>query len=358
MDFMRPETTSSFASLRSRRLRLVALAACLLALGCTGQAPATAPTTPVTSAAVMPMGTLDGRVMLPEEAVGPSHVIPTGIGRVIPTGQGRYRVAAVEDELPVTGADVAAYDPTSHRLLGTTRTDGEGRFKLAGLATGRNVLVQVTAPVDDATFHLLALARPAEANAAVAVSWRSTAVVASLLHAPNTDLATYPPTAEAEAEAALAQQVAAKPPAERTTAIVGAITQAATSVLLPTPAPSASVSTSLPSAGPLPSTGLAPVDHTVASTVPAVTGAIGSTVPAVTQTVDTAVQTTAPQLQTVVSNATTAAATTTQAVTTTTTQAVTGTVGTVTSILSSAPSPSPTPSPTPSSLLGTVISHL
>lgn len=372
---MRPETTSPYASPRSRRLRLVALAACLLALGCSAQAPGTAPTTPVTSAAIVPTGELDGRVMLPEEAVGPSHVIPTGIGRVIPTGQGRYRVAAVEDELPVTGADVAVFDPTTHQPLGTTRTDAEGRFKLAGLATGRNVLVQVTAMVGDTTFHLLALARPATAEAvpSVAVSWRSTAVVETLLKTPNTDLATYSPTAEAEAEAALAQQVAAETPAERTAAIVGAITQAATSVLLPTPAPSASVSgaTGLLSS-PLPSTGLTPVDSTVASTVPAVTGTlastapavtttVASTVPAVTQTVGSTVQSTAPQLQNVVSDTTSTATNTTTTTTTTqtVTQTTTGTLGAVTTSLSSTPAPTPTatptPAPTPTPLLGGVI---
>lgn len=354
-----------------RALGVAAVAACLLALGCSGQpaVPTTAPVAPASAAAQPANAHVSGRVTLPEDLVGAHQVIPTGIGRVIPTGMGRvvptgmgrYRVAAVA-ELPVTGATVTALDPATRQPLAgvpATATDEAGAFTLTGLAPDAEVLIAVTFRPQggEQDFRLLAIARasvPAEAPRPVPptdVTWRSTAAVTEHLTAqPSGAYVPAAPDALAAREAALAEQVAALNPAER----LAVITQALLSPLLPaTPAPgtggtatTASSAPSLPLPSPLAST-LTGVTETVADTTKPITDVTKTVVSGATQTVAGATQTvTAP-----LASALPVVGTVVQPVT----GIVTGTLGllpTPTPTPTPASTPTPTPKPTSTPLLG------
>lgn len=350
-----------------RALGVAAVAACLLALGCSGQpaAPPPAPVAPASAAAQPANAHVAGRVTLPEDLVGAHQVIPTGIGRVIPTGMGRvvptgvgrYRVAAVA-ELPVTGATVTALDPATRQPLAgvpAATTDEAGAFTLTGLAPDAEVLIAVTFRPQggDQDFRLLAIARAsvsAEAPRPVPptdVTWRSTAAVTEHLtaQAPGAYVPAAP-DALAASEAALAEQAATLDPAER----LAVITKAVLAPLLPATqapgtggaTPPASSAPSLPLPSPLAST-LTGVAETVADTTKPITDITKTVVSGATQTVAGATQTvTAP-----LASALPVAGAVVQPVT----GVVTGTLGLLPTHTPT-PASTPTPRPTSTPLLG------
>ncbi|HEY9722542.1 MAG TPA: hypothetical protein V6D47_11025 [Oscillatoriaceae cyanobacterium] len=213
-------------------LTLLVVAACSGQLGLPTQTPAAA--------------ALSGEVSLPVGLLDPSHVIPTGIGAVIPAGAGNviaagggnviaagagnviaagagnYRVLDVtpDQELPVSGAHVAALDPsTLARLPGVpdAQTDGTGHFQLTGVPAGSLVVLEAAflSPDNKYAYRLLELARAGQSGDAP-VSYASTLVVEALVQQAATkpgtvDWTTFDPTALAPAEAAVRQAFKSMP---------------------------------------------------------------------------------------------------------------------------------------------------
>lgn len=323
---------------RSPRPAALSLALGVLVFGCAPAttAPPTAAVTPAASSQA-PAGTLHGHVTFPADLVDAQHVIPTGIGRVIPTGQGRYRVSALSEELPVSGATVSVRHPLTHAPwpdVASARTGQDGRFSLAGVPAGQNVLIDVTftLPGSGEAVHLLAVGRAAADAAGLGVSWRSTAVVTTAILAGGLNLGTATPEALRDAEAREAERVAALEPPRQAGAIRATITAAATALLTPlpgallSPTPQPSGQSSAP-ATLLPS----PLASVVGAVTDPVTGAIASAVPAVTAPVTEAVE---------------EVGATTEAVTDEAVEPVIDTVeGTVNSTLGLLPSPNPSRSP-------------
>lgn len=327
----------------------------LLALGCATPMPvATAPALAPAAAPGDATGVLTGQATLPEEMVDASHVIPTGIGRVIPTGQGRYRLqqTAFPGELPVTGALVTLRDVATRQALAgvePVRTDAGGAFTIPGVPMAGNVLIEVafTLPGQPTAYRLLSVGRAAAGyeTGAVAVTWRSTAVVAHALSAPGSlDLLTVGPEAMRAAELAEAERLSSLNPAQRQATLTETLAGALLGTLLPTPGPS-------PTPQPVPSTGLAPVS------APSVIGAIASPLPGVLDPVTGVVTDTAAATQGVVADTTEAAGETVGAVTEgagDTTESVVETVtGTTTAVVGGTlgllPGASATPTSTPAS---------
>lgn len=331
----------------------------LLALGCATPMPvATAPSLAPAAAPSDANGVLTGQASLPEEMVDAGHVIPTGIGRVIPTGQGRYRVqqAAAPAELPVTGALVTLRDVNTRAPLAgieSVRTDERGAFSIAGVPTADNVLIEIafTLPGEKTAYRLLGVGRaaaPAAGPAAVAVTWRSTAVVTRALSTQGSlDLRTLSPEGLRAAELAEAERLNSLSEAQRKATLTETLAGALLGTLLPTPGPSPT-----PTSSQLP--GLTPVPVSV----PSVIGAIASPLPGLVQPVTDAVTDTATATQGAVgSAAATVAETVGGAVTQTTQGVVAPAVGAVTNTanqvvdttlgLLPTPTPRPTATPTP-----------
>jgi hypothetical protein len=122
-------------------------------------------------------------------AAGGGNIIAAGGGNVISAGGGNYRVfeAASDDaELPVLGAVVVLRDPVTRKRIQWIKpvtTDEKGQFKFEKLPARMNYLVEVVfVTKDQKPFRMLTLARPAKtAPAPTQVSWRSMAVVTSML---------------------------------------------------------------------------------------------------------------------------------------------------------------------------------
>lgn len=256
--------------------RALSVALLLTGLGCAaGQPVATTPVTPTPvppSESVTPgptVSALEGEARFPAEMAA---VIPTGIGQVIPTGIGSYRVQQAAADLPVPGATVTARDPVTRAALpvAATRTDAEGRFRLEGVGVGENVVIEVSFKAADGSrdFRLLALGRAGEP---VAVSWRSTSVVAALLASPGSqDLRQVDLAPLRAAEATRQAEAEALAPEAREALLGGLLTAVAPTAENVLPLPSVAplpVVSALPSI--LPSTGILDgVPDTVSSILP------------------------------------------------------------------------------------------
>jgi hypothetical protein len=348
---------------RSVRWMAGGLVLSLLALGCATPMPvATAPALAPAAAPADATGVLTGQASLPEEMVDANQVIPTGIGRVIPTGQGRYRVqqaAAPAGELPVTGARVTLRDVTTRQPLAgiaAVRTDARGAFAIPGVPAATNVLIEVsfTLPGQKTEYHLLSVGRAAagaEPGAgAVAVTWRSTAVVTRALSAPGTlDLLTVSPEALHAAELAEAERLAALNPAQRQATLTETLAGTLLGTLLPTPAPTA---TPAQSSSPAP-VSVPSVIGAIASPLPGlltpVTGVVSDTTTAAANTVETTVGTvTEPVAGAVTTTTETVVAPVVGAVTDTTSTVVGNTLGLLPAATATpTPTPQPTTTPTP-----------
>lgn len=188
--------------------RCVMVAAVAAVFGCTvGQPAAAPPASPAVAPAAA--GALEGDARFPAEVAADGAVIPTGIGS--------YRLQQAASDVPLAGATVTARDPASRAPLPfpAARTDAQGRFRLEGPAPGENHLIEVSLQAADGErgVRLLALGR---VGAPIAVSWRSTAVVAELLAAPGgRDLKQVDLAPLAAAEAAREAAYLALAPAER-----------------------------------------------------------------------------------------------------------------------------------------------
>jgi hypothetical protein len=300
----------------ARLLPLALVTACLVVMGCQATPPVA-----VSGATAAPGTDLAGQVLLPVDVVGEAAVIPTGIGRVIPTGVGRviptgvgryriqaqpggFRIRALGEELPVTGALVMAFDAVTHQALpnvAPVATDERGGFVLHGVPAGP-VVIEAIAAVGADEFHLLAFS--GAASAPVAVSWRSTAVVEPLVERSDTAWTTLTPDELQRQEAAVATQAEGLAPGDRLALITGALKHPLPVPIgpLPSPAPSAEGSSASPNAAGGVGAIASAVPAIVASTVPAVVTStvpqiLSSTVPQVlTSTVPTVLTSTIPSI--------------------------------------------------------------
>jgi hypothetical protein len=171
-------------------------------------------------------------------SAGGANVVSAGGANVVSAGGMNFRVLqAAQGELPVFGAVVILRDPVTRARLPWVRpvfTDERGRFRFEGVPAGVNYLIEVAfLTKDQKAFRLLAIARPTQSDAPVAVDWRTTAVAGALAEAATAQGGLYvaEPQALADAAAEVARVGATLDAAERdrrVTAVVAVTTPAAT----------------------------------------------------------------------------------------------------------------------------------
>ncbi|MFN3432564.1 MAG: hypothetical protein ACK46X_21785, partial [Candidatus Sericytochromatia bacterium] len=114
-------------------------------------------------------------------SAGGANVVSAGGANVVSAGGMNFRLLqTAQAELPVFGAVVILRDPVTRQRLPWVRpvfTDDKGRFRFEGVPAGVNYLIEVAfLTKDQKAFRLLAIARPTQSDAPVAVDWRTTAV--------------------------------------------------------------------------------------------------------------------------------------------------------------------------------------
>jgi hypothetical protein len=166
-------------------------------------------------------------------AAGSANVVAAGSANVIAPGGANYRLAqaaAPAEELPVFGAVVILRDAVTRQRLPwaqPTFTDEQGRFHFPQVPAGMNYLVEVVFLTRDGrSMRLLTLAQAGTTDRAVAVDWRTTAVVTAMQSAANAEGGLYvtDPQAMDTAIAELGKAAAAMPVAEREATLTKAVT--------------------------------------------------------------------------------------------------------------------------------------